>query len=140
MTIEDKINASNKSQIIREKFTISWIEPGIIRIAVHENVHLEFDDVKEIQIHKSELSKNRKHGVLFITPRFGNISRDAKAYLASPEASLNCIAKAAITANLGMRLLVNFFISVNKPPIIHRAFNEEEKGKKWLLEKIKNHV
>lgn len=103
---------------------------------MHENVYMDVDDIKEIQVHKTKMIANVRHCVLFITPQFGNVSRGAREYAALPEASYNTIAKAIIAKNLGMRILINFFMVVNKPATPHRSFTNLEDALKWLNEQF----
>jgi len=99
------------------------------------------NDLIEMQQHKINLTKKQAHAQLFISPQLGNISKEGREYAATAEVSLNAVAKAIVTANMGMRILVNFFMTMNKPALPHRSFSKEADACKWLHEMlIKNQV
>ena len=114
------------------RFTLYWLSGEVFKIQIHENAFLEEEDIRELQFHKARMTKNARHCVLFVTPRFGNLSKEARAYAASNEASINCIAKAVITPNMGMRIFSNMFVAINKPKVPHKVFGAEKEGLEWL--------
>jgi len=116
---------------------VSWLRGDVFEIVIKDNSFVDVDEFKEIQIYKTKMTQNKMHGVLFITPGFGNVSKEALEYAASPEASMNCIAKALIAPSLGMKILSNFFIVFNKPVVKHRVFSGIEDGLIWLQEEIR---
>jgi hypothetical protein len=121
-----------------EKCILTWMEGNIFEITVKEKAYMELDDVKEIQIHKAQLIKNQQHGILFISPEFGNLSKEAREYSASLEASINCVAKAVIAPNLGMKIMANFYITFNKPVVQHKIFTQKNEAIIWLMKRISN--
>jgi len=117
-----------------EKVNLSWLEEDIFKIEVNEGADLTAEDIKAMQAPKAEMTQNKKHFVLFVAPHIGNISKEAREFSARPEANVNATAKAIITPNLGMRLLTNFFIRLNKPPVPHKAFSDELEAFKWMMD------
>lgn len=122
----------------REKYSVSWLEGNIFRIDVHESAFLELEDIQEIQMHKALMTKGALYCVLFVCPHFGNISKESREYLALPETNINAVAKAVITPNLGTRMLTDFFILVNKPPVLHKAFSDLAAAYEWMAEQMKS--
>ena len=120
----------------REKFTVSWLEGNVLRIDVHESAFLELEDIQEIQMHKALMTKGALYCVLFVCPHFGNLSKESREYLALPETNVNAVAKAVITPNLGTRMLTDFFILVNKPPVLHKAFSDIAAAHEWMAEQM----
>ena len=117
-----------------EKSTLTWMENEIFRIEIKEQVEILKEDLEAIQPIKLTLSENKPHCVLFIMPRFGSLTKGVREFSASQAANLNAIAKAVIAPNLGMRIIANFFISRNKPPIPHKVFTKQEDAILWLIE------
>lgn len=128
-----QIEFSKIDPIVTKKYSIFWIQSSILKIHVHENAYLELEDIQEIQIYKAQLTKNQPYGVLFITPNFGNISKEAKEFLASEKGCKNAIAKAVVLSNLGTKIIYNSFIKFNKPIVIHKAFTHEKTAMEWLI-------
>lgn len=119
-----------------DKYILSWMEGQIFQVEVRESVFLEVADIEEIQTHKIEMTKGMKYVVFFVCPPFGSLSKEAREFLAQPESNKNAIAKAVFTPNLGTRMLTDFFIMVNKPPVPHKAFRTKEEAYKWMQEQI----
>ncbi len=136
MSTEKQISDIALSVVKREKFTVSWLEGNVFRIDVHESAFLELEDIQEIQMHKALMTKGALYCVLFVCPHFGNLSKESREYLALPETNVNAVAKAVITPNMGTRMLTDFFIVVNKPPVLHKAFSTIETANKWMAEQM----
>ena len=117
-----------------ENAVVSLIDNSIIKIHIKEHAVIEVEDIKKFQEAKKALLDNPVHYVLFVTPKTGTLTKEAREFSATPEANLNAKAKAIVVANLGMRITTNFFIAMNKPPILHKAFNNEKQALEWLRE------
>ncbi len=115
-----------------EKAIISLLKDDVIKIDIKEYSIIDIDDIKKFQEAKKSLIGNAKHFVLFISPKIGTLTKEAREYSASPEVNLNAKAKAVVVPNLAARLVANFFIKTNKPPIIHKAFVNEKEALIWL--------
>ena len=117
-----------------EKYCLSWLEEFIFRVDVLECAFLELEDLLEIQEYKKEMTQGAAYCVLFVCPKIGSLSREAREFLATPEANHKALAKAVIAPNLGVRMLYDFFVSVNKPPVPHKAFRELTEAMNWMRE------
>jgi hypothetical protein len=113
---------------------ISLMAGNLIKIKVKDHSILDVEDIKEIQKAKRELIGDQKHTVLFVTPRYGSITKEAREFSASHEANENAEAKAIVMNGLAMRIITNFFINYDKPPIEHKAFETERDALEWLKE------
>ena len=111
---------------------VSLLEDNIIKLRIKEQSIVDIDDVKEVQVVKRKLIGDKKHTVLFVTPKLGSMTREARDYSASPDVNLNAIAKAVVLNGLAMRIITNFFINFNKPPVEHKVFENEIDALEWL--------
>ena len=100
---------------------VSLLENDVIKLRVKEHSIIDIDDVKEVQGAKRTLIGDKKHTVLFVTPKLGLITREARDY-----------SKAVVLNGLAMRIIVNFFINFNKPPVEHKIFENEEEALNWI--------
>lgn len=119
-------------QIELKNATVSLLDRNVIRIKVKEGNLIDIDDVKEIQVAKRKLIGDLKHTVLLISPKHGSATREARDYSASSEVNLNAIAKAVVLNGLVMRIIINFFMNYNRPPVEHRVFENEKEALEWL--------
>lgn len=120
-----------------KKALVSLIDVNLVRILIDEESEIDKDDILEINSKKFELVNDNLHSVIFIAPKYGSISSEARETSASMEVNHNAIAKAVVVPSLGQRLVANFFIKFNKPPTTIKIFSNEEDARKWLEEKIK---
>lgn len=114
------------------KAIVSLLDKDIIEIKITEHALIEEEEIKKFQEAKRTLVGNLPHYILFITPKVGIITKEAREAAAAPEANVNALAKAVVFSNLGMRILANFFITVNRPVVPHKAFATKEEALKWL--------
>jgi hypothetical protein len=136
MSTEKEVLAVVRDSIKCAKYKVSWLEGNVFKIDVNESAFLELDDIREIQMHKAQLTKGALYCVLFVCPHFGNLSKECREYLALPETNVNAVAKAVITPNMGTRMLTDFFILVNKPPVLHKAFSNISEAHEWMAEQM----
>lgn len=114
------------------KLTQYWLSNGIFRTDVKEGAFLEIEDFLPAIKAKMDMIKGQDHCSVFICPKFGNISAEARKLLASPEANLHAMVKAIVTPNLGTKILAEFFIAVNRPPVPHKAFSDIDQAMSWV--------
>ncbi len=127
-----------QEEIRTKKARVSLLQEKLIKILIDEEAEIGKDDIVEINEAKKKLAGAEKYCVLFITPHFGSISSEARAYSASLEVYENAIAKAIIVPNLGQRLVGSFFIKFNRPPAPTRLFSTADEAVTWLNQKLKN--
>lgn len=126
MSVKDSVNL--------EKAVLYWLGDDVLKIQFREHIDMDRDDIVRLQEPKARLAAGREYYMLIISPKFANVSKEAREYSATPEANVGAIAKAIVTRSLGLRLIVSFFISVNKPPIPHRIFGNEADALRWIAE------
>ncbi|MBK8927767.1 MAG: hypothetical protein IPM74_18160 [Crocinitomicaceae bacterium] len=114
------------------KLTQYWLTNGVFRTDVKESAFLEADDFLPVIKAKMDMINGQDHCSVFICPKFGNISSDARKLLATPEANLHAMVKAIVTPNLGTKILAEFFIAVNRPPVPHKAFSDIDQAMLWV--------
>ena len=119
-------------QIKLKNMTVSLLDQNVVRIGVKEDTVLEVSDIKEIQEAKRKMIGDAKHTVLLVSPKYGSATREARDYSASPEVNENAIAKAVVLNGFVMRIIINFFMNYNKPPVEHRVFENEKDALEWL--------
>lgn len=115
---------------------VSLLAGDIIKIVPVEHVDYNVEMMKEIQEAKKELLGDKKHSVLMIAPRMGDMDKEAKALASGEFANKNAIAKAIVCKNMGTQLLARFFVKYNKPSVEHGLFQTEEEAIVWLKKKM----
>jgi hypothetical protein len=126
------------NEVELEKAIICLIPPKIIKIQIKENADVDIDDIIKIQEVKFKLLGDNKHFILFITPNTGIMSKEAREFAAGGNVNKNALAKAIVIPNLGMKIISNFFIKINKPKVEHKLFLNEGDALKWLQTKFQS--
>jgi hypothetical protein len=104
---------------------------------VKEEEDLNVELIKELLSAKRNFIGNREHTVIFVMPRFGSVSPEAREFSASAEAGKKVIARAIVNLSLSNRLLSNFYLRVNRPTTPTRLFENEEDAAVWLNKVLK---
>lgn len=119
---------------IYDKVEFKDLGNGIIENIIKENVAVEYDDVLKIKQVNQSLAKGKKYALLVSSEPFATITKEARELSASKEFANTTLAKAILIESLGQRLVVNFYLSINKPKIETKMFSIQEKeiAIEWL--------
>jgi hypothetical protein len=117
-----------------EKF---WVEDEILIGEFFKGLTLDVDGAKICVKDRITFSKGKNYPFLVDTRGLVHITKEARDYLGSTDGSEGVIASAILIGSPVTRIIGNFFMSINKPIIPVRLFNEREDAKKWLSQFIK---
>jgi hypothetical protein len=105
---------------------------GIIWIIIKEDAEMDVKEVKEFTVICEKLSGNKPY-ILISDARVNlSITSDARKAAASKEISPLLVANAVLVNNVAVRMVANFFTTVNKPHFKYKVFNEEQEAINWL--------
>ena len=120
-------------KIVRSRINEKFIDSdGILVMKVIDGAHIDLDSLKEDAALNAELTGNKKVLALYDSRAFFTIEPKAREYLKSRIIDPSRIATAVLTKGLATRILVNFFISFNKPASPMKLFTNETTARKWL--------
>jgi hypothetical protein len=106
-------------------------EGNLIFIHLFENASIEIPEVEEMYKNLNTLVNNEPH-YLVVVPSHGNTSsQEARKYAAELKEK-NIIAEALIVNSLGIRILANFYIKVNRPKQKIRTFSNIASALTWI--------
>ena len=80
------------------------------------------------------IGKEQKHPLLIDADAFINVTPEARKLVRILESTVPISARAMIITSLGQRILVSFYIKIQKPIVPTKIFNNYEDGIKWLQE------
>lgn len=81
----------------------------------------------------NELGNGKKMPVYIIASDFLGITPEARNFAALPESSEFTSANAVLIPSLANKMLLNFFLKINKPNVPIKGFTNEEDAFEWLL-------
>ncbi|MGE0567447.1 MAG: hypothetical protein AB7O73_05820 [Bacteroidia bacterium] len=113
------------------------LEEGIIEIIWDSEIdEIEVLHLKEMQRLVGILGNKKKMPLLFNTPDFINVSPEAGKFAVTKEGTLFSKAIGVILDNSAKKLLMNFFVIMNKPTVPTKGFSERKKAIEWLKHQI----
>jgi len=119
--------------------TLTYRDP-IIYVKYKDNVRLDTKEIGELMEGCNKISGNKPFLLLVDITNFVDITPEGNAASIDKKITGNIIASAPLVKKLGQRLMSNTFLEINKPPYAMRAFNDEKKAVKWLMEQYKKAV
>lgn len=113
--------------------TISKLENSIVKIDMSSSSVIDLDECKKITEVIGELTQKKPALILMIAGNTTNYTIEARIFSASEEGSIYTIADAMIVKNLAQKIMVSFYLKINKPIRPSKAFNDESEAVEWLL-------
>jgi len=115
-----------------DKYIVRELESGLLENFIKEGAHIVAEDVRLLKKANMQISTRDKYVVLVNSSQFNSISKEARELSASKEFSNETIAKALMTPSTGHKLIVQFYLRVNKPHIITKPFTDKNLAINWL--------
>lgn len=107
-------------------------EDEILFVRMKEGVSLGQTEMEQLLNNAVELTAPNKYFAIIDTTAPYDSTPEARNFYAESDFSKYRYADAFIVNSLPMRLLVNFFITFNKPKIPSKMFNSEESALAWI--------
>jgi hypothetical protein len=112
------------------KFTLR--SDFIVNIHFQNVDELSYQVAYDVWIYYQKLFKNKAYLNLFTFEDPIIPSKEARDFAASAERSKWGIAEAYVITNLPQRLVGNFYLNFNKPPLPTKMFENEKDAIQWL--------
>ena len=113
------------------------LEDGIL-IATWKVSKIDISAAKEVSASRHKLTSGKKYPILVKMNSIKESTVEARDFLASEEACIDIIATALCVDSVLGDYNSSFFISINKPAIPIKIFNDEAKAKEWLEQFVVN--
>lgn len=112
-------------------------QDNILYVKPFEGIFLDKLEMESLLHSAIELVEGEKYFAVIDTSNNIDSSKDAREYYANNELNKFRYADAFIVSSLPLRMVINFFIRVNKPSIPTKMFNTKESAFLWINE-LKN--
>lgn len=121
--------------------TDSFIETvhksGLVFLTIKDNVNFDIAEMIEAKNFSTSLLPERKIYLIVVVEGNFNTSREARELLASSQYSSHHGAIALVTKNMGIKLLVQMYLKVNKPKVGIKIFKNEHDAHNWIAKLMK---
>lgn len=108
------------------------LEGEIYRLNIREDAEIELQDAVDLITIGTELTQNLHVVALVDASNVFSITAEARKYFAENTEKQQFAAVAIITNSLAQRLLVNFYININRPNVPTKMFANETDALVWL--------
>lgn len=119
-------------QTIHHRCGIISLEKDIYRFDIAEGAEITLEDAEELIRIGTEMTKGLRVGALVDARANFTDTNESRKYFAEQTAAQQFAAVAVVTKSLAQRLIVNFYINVNRPNVPTRMFGDKEEAIKWL--------
>jgi hypothetical protein len=107
-------------------------EDDILLVKMKEGINLDQAEMEQLLKQAVEFTSPNKYFAIIDTTALYDSTPESRSFYAESDYSNYRYADAFIVNSLPMRLLVNFFITFNKPKIPSKMFNNEESALNWI--------
>lgn len=107
------------------------LERGIV-IATWKIKVIDLTVAQKAYVAIQKVTSGKKHPLLVKMSSIRESTKEARDFLASDESSENIVAVALYVDSVLGNFISSFFITINKPKIPYKIFNDETKAKIWL--------
>lgn len=111
-----------------------WRRGDVITAEVKENVEVSVESMNELLQEAVRLAGFKKYFVIVDVRAGFHSEADVRDYYADNDYSKYRYADAFIVKSLATRLMVNFYISFNKPSVPAKTFTDPAEAKRWINE------
>lgn len=133
MTLSENHDASKTFSATAETDIARLVfENNVLLVTMKEDCTVTVKEMEHLLKTAVSLVGFKKYYAVIDTRANASISSDVSEYYSKSEYSKYRLADAFIINSLAMRLLVNFYISFNKPEILTKTFTDADPAIQWI--------
>ena len=118
-------------------FALFWIDKGIIFFEYKQDIIIDLEAAKKIVEDRIKCQQGKAYPAFADCRGLKEINRDGREYLAKQGSNL-IKACALLSSSVVHRTIGNFYLSINKPAIPTKLFNEENHALAWLQQFVES--
>ncbi|MGE0567746.1 MAG: hypothetical protein AB7O73_07330 [Bacteroidia bacterium] len=115
-----------------EHTQLNLYDNDLLIVRNNDNFHYEVKHLEEV-LHAMEGIGLRKKKTLIIMGKYTTISKEAREFRATEIGTIFSSKEAIVISSIAQRILVDFYIKINKPKVPTKLFVSEYEALKWLL-------
>ncbi len=115
-----------------ESFIETVHKSGLVNLTIRDNATFEVNEMLAAKKFSTGFHPNKKIYLLVVFEGNFNTTKETRELLADPIYSSHQAAIAVVTKNIGVKLLTQMYLKVNKPKVPIKVFKNSIEAKKWL--------
>jgi len=120
------------------KVFVELLAPNLVLLSLKDNITIEVEDIIEIKDINTKLTNGNNYGLITNSGNYTSISNEARKLTANKEMEGKRIAMSIIINSLSQRMLVNFYLKINKPSIPTKSFSNLKDSREWIEKQLNN--
>ncbi|HEY1038642.1 MAG TPA: hypothetical protein VGF30_04515 [Bacteroidia bacterium] len=132
MVTESKGSEYIIRQIDHPIFSLQLRSDGIVQMNTGPDAYFTIKEAREYVEALEQITEGKPHLILKIPGLHASVDSETRMYVATPEALRFSLAEAVVVNNIAQRILGNFYIKFDKPPVETRLFDTVEDAENWL--------
>ncbi len=121
------------NKITTRTATIFIDENNILQFIIHQDIRIDYEDAIDNALVIKNLTQNLPVLKLIDMRLNCSIEKKAQEFIISSEIKNQTMARAILKGSVLNKVVVNFFIKINKPETPTRIFTNYEEAYGWLL-------
>ena len=119
---------------VKDLFTLKYNKNGILEIYMHPTtIEVDKEQLMLLTDALAEIAGKKKLPLYIKASDFMGMSKEAGVYATLPEVNRFTLASAVLIETLATKLLLNFYLKINKPTVPTKGFNDKESAFIWSL-------
>lgn len=113
---------------------ISLRKDGIVEITFKEGTQIGLSECEELIASYAKILEPKKYPLLHIVENYVILTKEAREFSVTDNGLRFSIAEAYVIHSLAHKLVINFYLKVNKPAVPTKFFGKKEDAEEWLFQ------
>lgn len=119
-------------EILHPIFRLFKRADGIVQLNTADDAYFTIKESHDFIDALKKITGGVPHPVLKVPGRHANVDKDARTFMAAPEALHYSTAEAVLIRNMAQRLIGNFYLRFDRPQKPVRLFDTLGEAETWL--------
>jgi hypothetical protein len=124
------------TETIDKLATVTYRDDKVLHLKFLRGSSIDIAEAEKVIALSSKLSNNEIHGNLVDTSEMMIMTRSARAHFAKQDKS-NLIGIAVVINSKMQSILANMYLTINKPVITTKMFDNLSDAENWIISQIK---
>lgn len=112
--------------------TVCLRKDGILEIVCSDDTIMEVHHIREVLKATNEIGNGKRFPTITMAGKYTTVTKEAREFMATKEAVQFSIVEAYVIQSLAQKILANFYLKFNKPPVKTKIFTDKTKAILWL--------
>jgi len=117
--------------------SVSLWDNGILHTHTKAEMEINLPICEEIHQMALKITGGKPYPNLFTFTKYVLPDEESRNFMLLPKRLALTCADAIVVTSLAQKIIGNFYLKINRPPIPTKLFSKQEEAEKWLLQFVK---